>query len=182
MAKAKGTTLVGAVRFLRTHKERAREILPEHLHSFLEDRVLEARWYREEELHGLLEAVVALVPGPREQTLADLGAASARDHLEGVYAHLRGGRRATLSRRSIALWSSQHDTGSFTVEVPSDDEAIMIVRDFGYPTELMCGILGGYLAETLRLEGATDVVIEKQACVLRGDDECRWRRTGRRSE
>jgi hypothetical protein len=51
----------------------------------------------------------------------------------------------------------------------------MKVRDFGHPSEVMCGILGGYLAETLRVDGATGVRTIKEACVLRGDPECVWR-------
>jgi hypothetical protein len=176
MAKAKGTTLIGAVRHLRKNRTRALEILPPALHHYLEERITESRWYPEADLHQLLEAMLEMIPGPRDEVLAQLGAASARDHLEGIYSHLRGGRSDGLARRAIALWSSQHDTGRFEMTTPTAHEAIMTVRDFGHPSEIMCGILGGYLAETLRVDGAVDVVIEKTACVLRNDPVCSWRR------
>lgn len=179
MAKAKGTTLIGAVRFLRSHRERAVDALPGDLHHYLDERISESRWYPEEDLLALLEAVVALIPGPRDEVLAMLGATTAREHFGGIYSHLSGGRGDGLSRRAVALWSSQHDSGKFGVETPSDDETIMTVRDFGLPSETMCGILGGYLAETLRFDGVADVSIEKRSCVLRGDEVCTWHRTAR---
>lgn len=175
MAKAKGTTLLGAVRFLRTQKERARELLPPDLHHYLEERVAESRWYPEDDLEGLLEAVLSLMPGPRAETLAAMGAQTARQHLEGVYSHLSGGTAEGVSTRAFALWASQHDTGSFSAERVEPGENLMKVRDFGHPSEIMCGILGGYLAETLRVDGATEVRAIKEACVLRGDPECVWR-------
>ena len=174
MAKAKGTTLVGSVRFLRKHKERARQLLPQDLHHYLEERILESRWYPEADLEQLLRATVALMPGPRAETLARLGEATAREHLEGIYSHLAKGTHHGVARRALALWSSQHDSGSFEVEQLSAHEALMTIRDFAHPSEILCGILGGYLAEALRVDGVADVAIEKKSCVLRGDPACSW--------
>lgn len=175
MAKAKGTTLISAVRFLRKNKQQARERLPESLHHYLEERVVESRWYPEEDLLGLLQALVQMVPGPRSEVLARLGAQSARDHLEGVYSHLSGADRASIAVRAVALWSSQHDSGHFEVQREAPGVRRMIVRDYAFPSETMCGILGGYLAETLRVEGATDVRVSKEACLVKGEPECVWR-------
>jgi len=179
MAKAKGTTLVGAVRFLRKNRERAAAVLPAELQHYLDEQISVAAWYPESDLHGLLRATLELIPGARDEVLAGLGANAAREHLEGIYAHLGGGGVEGLSRRAVALWSSQHDTGRFEMERLSETESRLTVRDFGHPSELMCGILGGYLTETLRFEGATDVAMVKESCVLRGDDACTWRHTYR---
>jgi len=177
MAKAKGTTLIGAVRFLRSQKDRARENLPPELHRYLDERITESRWYPEADLNGLLEALLRLIPGGRDEVLAELGAQTAREHLEGVYSHLSGGESHGISTRAFALWASQHDTGKFETERIKPGERLMTVRDFGHPSEVMCGILGGYLAETIRVEGATDVKIAKESCVLRGAPKCAWRVT-----
>lgn len=182
MAKAKGTTLIGAVRHLRKHKERAREILPRDLHHYLEERITESRWYPEADLHLLLKAMLETIPGPRAEILERLGALTAREHLEGIYSHLAGGHSDGMARRAVALWSSQHDTGRFEITSLSANETIMTVRDFGHPSDIMCGILGGYLAETLRVEGATDVRMQKTACVLRGDPVCSWHRVWNRTD
>ena len=182
MAKAKGTTLIGAVRHLRKNKAQAREVLPPELHHYLEERITESRWYPESDLHLLLKAMLEMIPGDRDEILARLGAVSAREHLDGIYSHLKGGRSDGVARRAVALWSSQHDTGRFEITTLSANEMIMTVRDFGHPSEVMCGILGGYLAETLRIDGASDVKIQKTKCVLRGDDVCSWRRMWHRNE
>ena len=175
MAKAKGTTLMGAVRFLRSQKERARERLAPELHHYLEERIAESSWYPEEDLAELLETVLGLIPGARDEVLASMGAETARQHLEGVYSHLSGGVADGVSTRAFALWASQHDSGSFSATRVEPGENLMTVRDFGHPSELMCGILGGYLAEALRVDGATDVRTSKESCVLRGDPDCSWR-------
>jgi hypothetical protein len=173
MSKAKGTTLIGAVRFLRSQRDRARELLAPELHHYLEERIHESSWYPEEHLLALIEAMLPMIPGSREDVLKMMGTTTAREHLEGVYSHLAGGSAPTASR-SFALWASQHDSGRFEVERLSDRETRMTVRDFGHPSEVMCGIFGGYFAETLRLEGAHDVEITKPECVNRGDGQCTW--------
>jgi len=177
MARTKGTTLVGAVRFLRSRKERARELLPSGLHHYLDGRIQESSWYPEEDLVGLLEAMLPLMPGEREDVLREMGVQSARDHLDGVYRHLRFDSIDAIPRRAVALWGSQHDTGRFDVATTAAGEVVMTVRDFGHPSETLCGILGGYFVETIRMTGATNVVGAKQACVVRGDTECVWRIT-----
>ena len=181
MAKAKGTTLIGAVRFLRKQRDRAKEHLAPDLHHYLEERVHESSWYPEEDLLALIEAMLELIPGPREDALVMMGTATARDHLEGVYSHLASGGTPTASR-AFALWASQHDTGRFVQERVSAGETEMTVRDFGYPSEVMCGIFSGYFAETMRLQGARNVKVAKQECVNRGDDQCSWYITHSKSD
>lgn len=175
MAKAKGTTMIGAVRFLRSRREEAEKLMAPELNHYLHERIRESSWYAEEDLLGLLEVLVQMMPGPREEALASMGALSAREHLEGVYAHLNTTNQSSHSSRSFALWASQHDTGTFKSERLRDGSLEMSVRDFGLPSEIMCGIFAGYFAETLRIEGVTGIRTTKQECVLRGDPQCCWR-------
>lgn len=174
MAKTKGTTLIGAVRFLRSQKNRARQALPPELHHYLEEEIRESSWYPEADLAALLEAVVPMLPGSRDEVLAGMGAQTARGHMDGIYSHLRLDASESMSRRAVALWASQHDTGRFDLAFVSPSETRMTVRDFGHPSDLLCGILGGYFAEMMRLAGAADVSVTKESCVLRGDSECVW--------
>ena len=118
-----------------------------------------------------------MIPGPREAVLAQLGVALAREQLEGIYGHLKldaSGDPATLARRCFALWGSQHDTGTFRIEVERPGRALLEVRDYALPSAEMCGILTGYLGESLRLGAAANVRVVKQACRLAGDDVCNW--------
>lgn len=179
MAKAKGTTLSGMVRFLRRHKEQAKRHLAPELHGYLEERIHESRWYPEEHFLALVGAMVSLMPGAREANLEALGATAAREHLEGIYSHLSGDGKAVApsTTRAFALWSSQHDTGRFEVKRIGPGEVEMIIRDFGHPSAEMCSIFTGYCAELFRFEGARDVVAAKHSCVRQGAPHCTWRVT-----
>jgi hypothetical protein len=179
MAKAKGTTLSGMVRFLRRHREQAKKVLAPDLHGYLEERILESRWYPEEHFLALVDAMVSLMPGARENNLEALGATAAREHLEGIYAHLGGDGKSAVpsTTRAFALWSSQHDTGRFEVKRIGAGEVEMIIRDYGHPSPQMCSIFKGYCAELIRVEGARSVVATKRECVRHGGAHCSWRVT-----
>jgi hypothetical protein len=174
MAKTKGTTLVAAVRFLRSRREQAREVLPPELRHYLDERINESSWYPESDLSALVDATASLLPGERDEVLANMGVHTAREHLDGVYSHLRLEDPASMSRRALALWASQHDSGRFDVATVAPGEIRMTVRDFAHPTKTLCGILTGYFVETVRIAGLTSPTIRKDACVLRGDEACIW--------
>ena len=177
MAKCKGTTMVSLVKFLRSQRERAREALPASLHGYLEERIHASSWYPEQDMLGLLRALLSLVPGARDAVLGQLGAALAREHLEGIYGHLKLDAHdspAVLARRCFALWGSQHDTGTFTLEMEAPGRARLEVRDYALPSAEMCGILTGYLGESLRIAGAADLRIEKGDCRVAGQRTCTW--------
>lgn len=175
MPNAKGTTLIGAVRFLRHHRQRALGVLrPEH-HHYLDERIQPSKWYPEADLLNLIETIVELIPASREEALTLMGAQTAREHLEGVYSHLAGGRDLTPSTsQAFALWASQHDSGRLEIEKLGPNEALMTVRDFGLPSEAMCGIFAGYFTELIRLQGGESVSANKLECVLRDDPRCAW--------
>jgi hypothetical protein len=48
------------------------------------------------------------------------------------------------------------------------------VRDYEVPSAEMCGILSGYLSESLRLGGAADLRVAKHSCRLDGAAVCAW--------
>jgi hypothetical protein len=109
--------------------------------------------------------------------LGQLGVALAREHLDGIYGHLKldaGDDPATMARRCFALWGSQHDTGTFHFELLAPGAAKLEVRDYALSSAEMCGILGGYLAESLRLGGLANLHVAKNACRLDGAAACRW--------
>lgn len=177
MSKAKGTTLVTLVKFLRSQRERALAALPPPLHAYLDERIHPSSWYPEADLLSLMRVMVAMMPGPRDAVLAQMGVALAREHLEGIYGHLKldaQGDPATMARRCFALWGSQHDTGTFSIELTAPGRALLEVRDYALPSTEMCGILTGYLGESLRLGGAANLRIVELSCRTQGADVCNW--------
>lgn len=182
MAKAKGTTLIGAVRFLRKNKEKARKVLAPELHHYLEHTIVESSWYPEQDLADLIEAMLTLTPGSRDRVLGEMGAATAKSHLEGIYSHVVGrGNPSSVARSAFALWGSMHDTGRIHVEPLGQDEIQFTLVDFAMPSETLCGILTGYFAETYRIQGASEVTTRKLSCRARGDQACVWRLRYQRS-
>jgi hypothetical protein len=174
MAKAKGTTLIGAVKFLRSRREEARRVLPEHLQHYLDETISTSAWFPENDLLGLIRAMLELISGPADETLEMMGRATARMHQEGVYAHLleHGPTRNT----TFALWSSQHDTGTLTVteEGPCVNRVDLV--DYATPSPEMCAIVGAYVNETIRM-GGLNAKTEEVACRRSGAERCSWRCT-----
>jgi len=175
MAKAKGTILVSIVKYLRGHKEEARRLLPPALHHYLDEKIVMSAWYPEADLIALLRAGLTLAGGASDAVLDAMGRATAHEHHEGIYAHLlaRTGTQTTTS----ALWSSQHDTGVMALHYETDHQARLELTGYAHPSREMCAIVKGYIAEALRVGGATDVQAEEIRCAARGDDHCAWRCT-----
>jgi hypothetical protein len=176
MAKAKGTAILGLVKFLRRHRDAAVAALPAHLMHYLEARVHVSTWYPEQDLLELARAVAPMLPTSVGDPYELMGRISARDHLEGSYAHLFAGVAEPLAipARAFALWASMHDSGRLetTVEPPSAVRVELV--DFALPSREMCRIVGGYLAETLRIVGFAAPRPVETACRLDGAPRCTW--------
>src|SRR5262245_10123797 len=117
MGRVKGITLLDAVKFLRTRRDAAEEVLPKQLHSYLDDQVSQSMWYPETDLVELIRGVAKLLPGPEDRALMMMGERSARAQTV-VYGDLIRGVQS--NSRTFALWSTQHDTGEMrsTLETP----------------------------------------------------------------
>ena len=183
MAKAKGTTLLTLVKFLRSQGKTVRERLSPDLHHYLEERIQPALWYPEEDLLALIRAMLELIPLSRGEALAEMGRTVAREHLEGVYEHLRVDERsglATLTRRSYALWASMHDTGRMVARLEGESRASFELCDYGLPSPEMCAILSAYFSETLRMAGVVDPEVREIECRGDGALTCRWEASWRK--
>jgi hypothetical protein len=174
MAKAKGTTIVGAVKFLRGRRAEALRLLDPRLHPYLDERIFPTSWYPERDLLELIRAVARLLPLPEARAFEEMGRQTAREHSEGVYAHLAGGDALQIGRRAFALWSSQHDTGRMSMERTGPGSARAEVLDFGHPSRELCAIVRGYMLETFRASGIANPQGREVACCCQGDPACAW--------
>jgi len=177
MAKAKGTTLLSLVKFLRTRADDARRHLDPSLHGYLARKIESSSWYPEEDLVGLIRCMLALMPGDRDVALANMGKVLAQEHLEGVYGHLRVDVNdpRSLGVRTITLWSTMHDSGDLRVENVTDGEATFALDAYANPSEEMCKIVCAYFAESMRLAGGAGAGGEEIGCRRDGADACRFR-------
>jgi hypothetical protein len=175
VAKAKGTIVVPAARFLRTRGEQARTVLPERLRGYLEETLPTGQWYPEEDLQALLRAMEALMPGSGPGLYAQLGRAAAAEQLTRVAPHrtLDGHDPLGIARRSFALWSSMHDTGRMRIVDPTPEAATFVLEDYALPSIEMCHTVTGYFSEALRAAGL-EADVRKRECLLEGGTRCAW--------
>jgi len=133
VGKTKGTVVLKAVKVLRSRKDEARAHLSESLHHYLEDRIMVASWYPEEDFFGLLCGCAALFPGG-DSAFEMLGAATAQDHADGMY--------ADIFKRDLAPAIAK-TANRVTLYASSDDEALVLSKKLhGYPR---AGDSGGQL-------------------------------------
>lgn len=174
MAKAKGSTLDGAIRFLQLDRAEAERRLAPELRHYLEEDVAVAAWYPETDLLALVQAIASMLPGDRDAVLEEMGRTSVREHLDGAYGHLIvGGNERNLNIRAQSLWSSMHDSGTLRVVEQERGRIRLELADYALPSEELCGITRGYLHEVMRLNGLISQ-IDKRHCAAHGDPACVW--------
>ena len=176
MASAKGSSLVGSVKWLRQHRAAALRALPARHHHYLEKHVQLASWYPEEDLLELIQAVAKTLPAAGGDSFEQMGRASAREQLAGVYRHLlEAGDKVNLPRRGLVLWQSQHDSGRLSMTIEGPSSARVEIFDFALPSRELCAILRGYIAEMFVMADLKGLDVEESCCRLDGADRCAWR-------
>jgi hypothetical protein len=174
-AKARGTSVSRAVRFLRTLKEDARAILPGSLHRYLSEQVISDEWYPEKDLLGLIRCCVELIDLPEALALSDMGKWTAREHYAIAYPDLaKQPEPRSFIKRLEQFWHHNHDSGHLRFVFTSPVIGRIEVAGFEYPSQEMCIIHGAYYAEMLKLAGWGEVNVRRHDCVLQGNEKCCW--------
>lgn len=175
MPRIKGTNVVNAVKVLRSRRERALGVLPAHLHSYLDERILVSSWYAEEDQLGLLRAIASMMPRVPDPYIT-MGQGTARSDLTGIYKHqLRAGDVARTLTFAGALWRNAHDTGEMTTHVESPGAISMRLCDYGAVSREMCRVCSGYFAEVVWLAVAKPADVQHLECRVDGAAACVWR-------
>lgn len=177
--KIKGSIMVEIVKFLRSRKEEAREILPPHLQHYLNTRILATSWHSEEDYLGLMRAVVELWPEPSERGVSkfeDASRGTTEAFFEGPYkALVRSGDPGRSLASLGALWRLRHDTGEFEVSPEGEGEARVVLRDYALIEPEACELTQGTLWGLVHHSGGKGIEIEHTRCRARGDEACEWR-------
>jgi hypothetical protein len=174
-AKARGTIVSRAVRFLRSLEDDARAILPGNLHRYLTEQVMADAWYSEKDLLGLIRGCVELIDLPKALALKDIGKWTAREHYALAYPDLaKQPEPQEFIKRLEQLWHHNHDSGSLSFLVDGPVKGSVQVEGFEYPSQEMCTIYGAYYVEMSKLAGWGEVNLTRHDCVLQGEPVCRW--------
>lgn len=177
--KIKGTIMIEVVKYLRAHRERAREVVPERLQHYLDGRILATSWHDEEDYLELMKAIVAILPpsdarrgiSPFEYSSRSTSGA----YFEGPYKSLvRHGEPGRTLRSLGALWRLRHDTGEFEVELEGEGTARVWLRDYALVAREACELVQGTLWGMLHHSGAVEIELRHPRCRARGDEVCEW--------
>jgi hypothetical protein len=171
MGKTKGSAVLTAVKLLRKEKERAREMLSPSLHHYLEERIVVASWYPEEEVLELIRACAELLRVEGGEIFEMMGAYGARAHLEGIYADLLGRGNAA---RAHTLWKTQHDTGELSIQGETPNSVTYELTGWDHASREYCRLLGAYFTEVHRLGGAASPSFAHPTCRASRADRCVW--------
>ena len=175
MANIKGTGMLPIVKTLRTNKEMAREVLPDRLHPYLEDRIIASGWYPEADFVEILRAAARMFSLSSDEFYEIAGRSSAIEDLNGVYHEfLRTGDPLGMLRAGVLAWQSYHDTGRIIVTPEGPGAARVDLVGYEMLCDEMCAVNTAWIKEELRLAGALDIEVTMSRCVCRGDAMCRW--------
>ncbi len=173
MPKVKGAHVLSAIKTLRAYREQALQLLPPHLHKYLQERILASMWYPFDDHLELLRAIGVIVGGSDPWLL--IGRAAARLDLAGLYNQfLRIGDPASTLKTMPAMWKSAHDSGEITLTKEGPGQVLVRLRGFIPRSAEICGICTGYLVESVIMACGKHPRVTHTECRARGANECSW--------
>jgi hypothetical protein len=168
----KGTALVELVKLARTQRDAFDPLLPPETRALVDSRILAGSWYPEVHLQRLLVAADRVLGQGDLGLCRSLGRTAARRTLQSLYKTALVPGDVVASLRLLTLtWSFMHDTGTVTVDVPSDDVVRLTIRDFAAPSPAVCAVFSGWIEGKVEMAGGRASVTE-EICRLRGGDAC----------
>lgn len=179
MGRVKGSTLLGAVKFLRSQRGEAASLLPAEHRHYLDDTIKTSAWYPLGDLLALVGACADVLGTGRNEAFAFMGEFAARAHAE-VYGDLM--QAGGSNSRTFALWSTQFDAGRMQRTVEGPGRTRVDLCDFRSPAPELCLLIGGYIKGVVGLSEVEDLVVEKIGCTIKGDPLCAWRATWKHDE
>jgi hypothetical protein len=184
MAKVKGVAIMSRVAVLKDKFGEAglAAVLDrmKSQHRELLGSVIASSWYDEEIYEDFNKSIQKALSAKDPMIMEHLGEQSAEAGLKGIYSsRLKDGDVKMTLSRAAQLWKTFHDTGELTVEMsPDENKAIFKVIGYELPHVESCKNLIGWGRRMVELSGGTNVKVDKNKCVCKGDDYCemavRW--------
>ncbi|MFW6197365.1 MAG: hypothetical protein ACOC5B_00740 [Myxococcota bacterium] len=165
-----------------TTVRRVIEDLPRDVRSWFDPEhealgVLASTWYPARAIHALLDAMTTgMTVDERERFAAEGGETVMRNTLSGIYRALfrviaNPDRYAKMAPK---VWHTYYRSGQLTVERPGEGRAVSHIRDWGSHHPVICEMHRAAARVIYEGMGCRDVSVTREACVSRGDDECRF--------
>lgn len=162
MSRIKGTQLIGVVKALRAHRERATKLAPPHLLPYLEQRLLVSAWYPEADFRDLMLLLGRmLAPSVKGNVWRLLGSLGAQRDFTGIYAGLlrKGDPERTL-RILPDGWRQYRDKGQLSLEELGKGAAQLTLREYPLMCSELAEVNAGYFEGTLQVAGAATAQVD----------------------
>ena len=167
----RGTGILGPVKGLRVHRQRALELLPERLRGYLSQKIDVGDWYPFSDHLELLQTLIRILPfnGDSWEWMGQLTASF--DLIEVYPFTVQPGDPPGTLLRLPEVWLLYHDAGELKVTLSNGCDASIELDGFAFTTDEYCRLLTGYFSEAVRLAGGDEV---EMSCAERGESSARW--------
>lgn len=180
MAQIKGTAILGTIKYIKEQDsaggvEALVAGLDPSVRSVFDERIQSLLWYPYPAYAGLLEAVDRELGRDDLTLMPELGRFAAEADIRGFWkamVSLFSPRR--ILTQTDYFWRKHCDTGVFEATDVAPRSGAVELRDFPAVSPAHCRLLIGWLNGIGLAIGAKNEVVEKTACVHRGDSCCRY--------
>ncbi len=174
MSQVKGFLVLGLIKFIKRGKKEAMQkimdTLPPETRKYMEEHILPAGWYPYRLLPDLLRAVDKNYGSGDLSYCIEQGRLSAQRDLSTIFKGFVGNPNPqVLIMQGMALWSSYYDVGKTEMHFPSDNEILMVIKDFQDIEMAHVKSTQGWMEQYLRMCGYQDVTSEILKCQCNGD-------------
>jgi hypothetical protein len=139
------------------------------------ESIVAVGWYPTHLHVDELHAIERTFASSNALVLQQAGAYSAEYDVTRIHRLLfRFANPGFILEKATEIWGRFYETGTWTVERPSQSTAVATLRDFEIVDAPYCTFLTGYFVRLFELVGAKDVRVVHRQCRARGDDACRF--------
>lgn len=180
MAQIKGAAILGTLKYVKEKKlSGGVEALVAELargdQKVFDERIRSFTWYPYRAYAGLLDALDRKLGGARYELMPQVGLYTAQEDSRGM---LKAMLTLFSPEKSLTqsgyFWRKHCDAGVFEATHVKTGRATAELREFPEVSAAHCHLLAGWLEGMGIAMGARDGVVNKTACVHRGDTLCRY--------
>jgi hypothetical protein len=185
LAKVKGTTLYGRLKYVRSHHGEApldrvlAELPDQDMARNLRLGAIRSEWYPFETLVSLIEAIDRVCGKGDGALFRPMAAQIAEDDLKTVYkAFFRIASPGYIITKASHVWQQYYDAGELVILKNEPNAVDLEIRKFPTPNRTHCESISGWIERCIAMTGAASVLVSHPECRAEGRARCifeaRW--------
>jgi len=179
MAKVKGTTLYGRLKYVRTyHGEQALaqvlgELRDPEIAKSLRMGAIRSEWYPFAAFVALTEAIDRVCGQGDGALIRPMAGQIAQDDLSTIYkVFFRVATPAFILAKAGAVWRQYYDAGNLLVLGEQPGNVNLEIKGFPTPHRVHCESVAGWIDRCIKLTGASTVTVTHPECRAARDLRC----------